>query len=349
MPNTKRPPAPANTFQARLLRRLWRRVWQVAFGADPRWLVDATREQEARIKQAEEGLRAMASLAEKLPKTVEQAEGRIAKLIEARDELREKLRQANERADGLKVHIDNTNKKHAELSEKVALLERVLTAAGSNPRALWLYANRVERMDASQPLYDDARRAFHLARYAFAARLVGGMRVADIACGPGYGTEMLARGGGAREAVGVDLDSETVAYAEGAHGGEGIRFVCAPGEATGLPAGSFDAVVSFETIEHVPDDAALVAEFARLLPPGGLLIISTPNQWPLAVAPCHVREYDRTSFEAALAPHFEIVELHNQNSGTKSRFNRDQPEGIVPTTAENEALAECYVAVCRRR
>ena len=69
---------------------------------------------------------------------------------------------------------------------------------------------------------------------------------------------------------------------------------------------AIDIVVSFETIEHVPDDCALIAEFRRVLRPGGQLIVSTPNQWPLADAPFHVREYDRQSFEAVLDPRFRL-------------------------------------------
>lgn len=342
-------PALANALHLRVFRAFSRRIWRAAFGADPRWLVERTREQEARIAAAESALNALPNQITKAEKRIDAGQGRIEKLIESRDELREKLRKANQRADGLKVHLENANKRHEDLAGKVALLERVLTTAGTNPRALWLFANRVERMDAALPIYDEARCAFHLARYHFAAARVDGMRVADIACGPGYGTEILRRDGHAREAVGIDLDPETIAYAAEAHGGEGIRFVCASADATGLPDASFDAVVSFETIEHVPDDRALIAEIARILPPGGLLIISTPNQWPLEVAPCHVREYDRAAFETALAPHFDIEALHNQNSGTPSRFNHGQPVGIVPTTPENQELAECYVAVCRRR
>jgi SAM-dependent methyltransferase len=116
-----------------------------------------------------------------------------------------------------------------------------------------------------------------------------------------------------------------------------------------LPNASFDVVTSFETIEHVPDDVALVEEFHRVLKPDGWLIISTPNQWPLADTPYHVREYDRASFIRVLDEKFACEEFYNQNSGSDTPLNRGQPAGIVSTTSENQHLAECYIAICRRR
>lgn len=110
-----------------------------------------------------------------------------------------------------------------------------------------------------------------------------------------------------------------------------------------------DVVTSFETLEHVSDDVSLVREFHRVLRPQGVLIISTPNQWPVAVSPFHRREYNRASFLKVLTPWFECVELYNQNSGTNSPYNHNQPAGIVETTAQNDLFAECYIAVCRRK
>jgi SAM-dependent methyltransferase len=106
-------------------------------------------------------------------------------------------------------------------------------------------------------------------------------------------------------------------------------------------------IISFETIEHVPDDHSLIEEFFRVLRPGGHLIVSTPNQWPLEDAPFHVREYDRNSFLHVLESRFDCLELYNQNSGSETPLNHGQPRRIVATTATNEHLAECFIAVCR--
>jgi 2-polyprenyl-3-methyl-5-hydroxy-6-metoxy-1,4-benzoquinol methylase len=212
--------------------------------------------------------------------------------------------------------------------------------------AFWLSRNAHERMDASLRLFEAGRRAFHIARYEFATKYSSGKDVADIASGTGYGTEILTRAGGARSAIGVDIDAEAVRYARAMHGPPQVQYRCASGDSTGLADGCVDLITSFETVEHVPSDRELMIEFDRLLRPGGMLLISTPNQWPCQNHPTHVREYNRNSFEMLLRRHFRIEGMWNQNSGTSSTFNRNQGAGIVPTTQRNQEWAECYLALC---
>ena len=149
----------------------------------------------------------------------------------------------------------------------------------------------------------------HWHRYAFARRLVGGRRVADVACGEGYGSALLATA--AASVVGVDLDAAAIAHATAAYAGPVVRFVA--GSATALPLadGSVDAVVSFETIEHLPADAqpAMLAEFARVLAPGGILVLSSPNRPEYSDRrdyrnPFHLHELDRAELVALLDPVF---------------------------------------------
>ena len=213
----------------------------------------------------------------------------------------------------------------------------------------WLYFNRHERMDPTVPdLFPADRAAFHLQRYEFAATHVADREVADIASGTGYGSEHLATSGGARSITGIDIDHAAVRYATEKHGQPNCTFLHASGDQTGLPPEQFDVVVSFETIEHVPDDAKLLEEFARLLRPGGKLVISTPNEWELT--PYHVRTFQRDSFVEALSRQFEVESLFNQNSGSEhGQYTRNQEAGIVPTTDQNHRDAECYIAVCRKK
>jgi SAM-dependent methyltransferase len=135
----------------------------------------------------------------------------------------------------------------------------------------------------------------HLARYRFARERVRG-RVLDVACGTGYGTSML-------QAVGVDLSLEALRYARR----HPAAYVAA--DAARLPFGRvFDAVVSFETIEHVPDPGRFVADCARVLKPGGVFLVSTPNRelWsprsPKPVQRHHVKEFNRREFLEVLRP-----------------------------------------------
>ena len=213
----------------------------------------------------------------------------------------------------------------------------------------WLHKNRLERMDATVDLFDQKRRQFHLDRYRFAAQRVHGRNVLDCACGTGYGVRLLREEGQAACVLGVDIEPASVKYAAQQHGVESVQFFCASAEHLPLTDGSVDVITSFETIEHVPDDRALIQEFYRLLRPDGLLMVSTPNQWPLAETPFHVREYNRDSFFDVLQLRFDCREMYNQNSGSDSLYNHGQLRGITVTTESNQSLAECFIAVCRRK
>lgn len=159
----------------------------------------------------------------------------------------------------------------------------------------------------------------HWHRYAFARPLVRGRRVLDAACGEGYGSAMVAAAGG--DVLGVDISADVVAHARARYAGvAGLRFDTA--DATrldSLPDASFDLVLSFETLEHVQDQERLLDGFARLLAPGGLLLVSTPDKRTYTdltgeVNPHHVRELYRDQFEALLSARFPARRLYAQRS-----------------------------------
>ena len=134
----------------------------------------------------------------------------------------------------------------------------------------------------------------HWHRYAFARQFAAGKRVLDAACGEGYGSAAL--GAVACEVVGVDIDADTVANANARYALPGrVRFV--EGSCSALPFedATFDVVVSFETIEHLDaaDQPTMLAEFARVLKPDGLLVISSPNKRLYSDARGYVNEFHR--------------------------------------------------------
>lgn len=235
------------------------------------------------------------------------------------------------------------------LEERLAATEKLLAFVSANEINRWLYQNRLERMDATLDLFDSSRREFHLDRYRFAASRIKGKRVLDCACGTGYGVRLLREVGEATRVLGVDIEEQAIVYAHYRHQVESAHYICSAADRLPFADKSVDVVTSFETIEHVPSDVDLVEEFYRILNTEGILIVSTPNQWPLADTPHHVREYDRTSFLKVLERRFECAELYNQNSGSDTPLNHGQTRSIAPTTAANEQLAECYIAVCRRK
>jgi ubiquinone/menaquinone biosynthesis C-methylase UbiE len=234
------------------------------------------------------------------------------------------------------------------LRDRVERLERILDACLGDQDGEWLFRNREERCDPNSPIFSDERGAFHRARYEFACDYVSGKTVVDLACGTGYGTALLAAQGKASSVFGFDVADDALGYAKRKYHSEIIQFRQGRAEQIPLPDQAVDVVVSFETIEHVADHHGAIKEFSRILKPGGLLIISTPNEWPLEIAPFHTRTYNKISFAHLLATSFQIRDLFNQNSGSDFPFNRGQPSGIVSTTPENEHLAECFIAVCTK-
>jgi SAM-dependent methyltransferase len=147
----------------------------------------------------------------------------------------------------------------------------------------------------------------HWHRYCVAQPLARGLRVLDAACGEGYGSYLLARS--ASEVTGVDVSAEAIAHARARYAAPNLRYV--QGSVTALPLADacIDLVVSFETIEHLVAQAEMLAEFRRVLVPGGALIISSPNR-PVYSGELpqdneyHVRELDRGELAAVLTSSF---------------------------------------------
>jgi SAM-dependent methyltransferase len=148
----------------------------------------------------------------------------------------------------------------------------------------------------------------HLAVYEWIADRVGGLSVADLACGEGYGSDVLASR--AREVVGVDANPEAHEHAAARYRRENLRFQ--RGLVEGF-AGPCDAIVFLQTIEHIQDPGALVEGFAAAAP---VAYVSTPNRLTLAPPgaqksdnPWHLREYTLAEYRALLEPRFASVEI----------------------------------------
>jgi SAM-dependent methyltransferase len=153
----------------------------------------------------------------------------------------------------------------------------------------------------------------HLAVYEWIAPRVAGGDVLDMACGEGYGSDVLARR--ASSVIGVDGNPDAHEHARLRYGRPGLSFERGLVETFGS-ASQFDAVVFLQTIEHVQDAAAVLAHFRSLLRPGGVAFVSTPNVLTLAPPgaaksgnPWHVREYRASEFGELCLSAFGRVEL----------------------------------------
>ncbi len=159
----------------------------------------------------------------------------------------------------------------------------------------------------------------HWHRYHFAAPLVAGGEVLDIACGAGYGSALLARG--AARVTGADISNEAIAHAKMRYAGvPNLGFRSADCAALPFADASFDRVVSFETIEHVGAQEAFLDEVRRVLRPGGLFVVSCPNKTEYTDKrgvsnEFHVRELYREELSALIASRFRHAAWFGQRPG----------------------------------
>ena len=153
----------------------------------------------------------------------------------------------------------------------------------------------------------------HEARYVFAGEFVAGKQTLDVACGTGMGTKYLSVAG-AVSSIGLDIDPTAVSFASKFYGG--CKFAQCDVTRLCIASASIDVVVSFETIEHIEDQAKFLNECHRVLKPGGVLICSTPNQMLSKWAPrnpFHVRELTVSEFTDTVSSIFGDVQLFSQN------------------------------------
>ena len=157
----------------------------------------------------------------------------------------------------------------------------------------------------------------HVCRYLFARPLVRDLRVVDVACGTGYGSRLL--GQTAASVLGIDVSPEAI---EWANRRPAPRVSYRVGDVLELPfpTASLDAFVSFETIEHVSEPGAALDELRRVLSPGGIGILSTPERAVYNFAdhpdgggnPFHLAELSRDELADLLRTRFAAVELFGQ-------------------------------------
>jgi SAM-dependent methyltransferase len=155
--------------------------------------------------------------------------------------------------------------------------------------------------------------ALHLKRYAFAQPWCEGGDVLDLGCGVGYGSAFLADA--ARSVVGGDVDEAAIAYARTRYRRPDVEFRVLDATALPFEDATFDAVCSFETIEHVDQPAALAHEVARVLRPDGAFVVSTPRSDRTTTTPAnphHRIEYARADFERVLHEAFDGVDVYGE-------------------------------------
>lgn len=170
----------------------------------------------------------------------------------------------------------------------------------------------------SSLLEDPKHLLFTLARYKFAAKLLGDHRdldVLEVGCSEGLATRLLAQA--ARSVVAVDFDAAAIDWAR-RQGVDRVQFHHADFRRASL--GRFDAAVSIDVIEHCARDQEVqfVRNLHRHLRPHGFCIVGTPNRSASQYASQlselgHINLFDAPRLTALFREHFHNVFLFGMN------------------------------------
>lgn len=155
----------------------------------------------------------------------------------------------------------------------------------------------------------------HLTRYTWALNWCAGARVLDVACGTGYGMELMSSI--AREVNGMDIDQESLDYAKATynfHGKGGFsKKVNLEKEdfSEVIGIGRFNTITSFETIEHLANPDFFLENVKKALDDDGWFVFSIPN---MSRTPYHKVLYDLEQTKQLIAKHFSKVKWYGQNN-----------------------------------
>lgn len=211
----------------------------------------------------------------------------------------------------------------------------------------------------------------HAHRYLLAREILAGQVVVDLASGEGYGSAWLADV--ARVVIGVEIDDTTISHARARYASRAnLRFARGDIQAVPLADACADAIVCFEAIEHVPEPRRVVEEAARILKPGGLFLVSTPNKALYSDAreytnDYHVHEFYLPDFERLLKEFFPdhwllgqrliagslawpLAEVTDSGERNASDLGVIVSPGFGETSGEQPSMLEpMYVLACGRQ
>jgi len=182
-----------------------------------------------------------------------------------------------------------------------------------------------DKITSDNPIHQRLLKAYYLAKDYVKGDLL------EIGCGEGRGVALL------KDLVdsfsGIDKIDEVVnslaaAYPE-------AKFTQSVIPPLAFPDKTFDSVISFQVIEHIKEDTDYLAEISRVLKPGGIALLTTPNiKMSLSRNPWHIREYTAEQLAQICQPYFskvdimgiagndKVLEYHNQNRASVKRLTR---------------------------
>lgn len=201
-----------------------------------------------------------------------------------------------------------------------------------------------ERLYPETPHGVDVEMKDQFDRYVLATQYAKDADCLDAACGAGYGTKMLS--GVARQVLGLDFSEEALTHAREHYSADNVQFRQADlNKLLALESDRFDVVVSFETIEHLHQQQQLVKEFHRILRPGGVLLMSSPNGTVTRLAneppnPFHIHELSNRELTDILASNsFSQEALYGQ-----WRYTHVEKPSLIRSKGFKSVLNAAYQA-----
>jgi SAM-dependent methyltransferase len=183
----------------------------------------------------------------------------------------------------------------------------------------------------------------HEVVYERLAERCAGRDVLEAGCGEGYGADLIA--GVARHVIGLDYDETAVAHVKARYPRVEMRHGNLA--ALPLPDGVIDVVVNFQVIEHLWDQGQFVAECLRVLRPGGVLLMSTPNRITFSpgrdtpVNPFHTRELSAAELtELLTAAGFSVQSMLGIFHGARLAELDDRHGGSIIEAQIARAVAD---------
>jgi SAM-dependent methyltransferase len=162
-----------------------------------------------------------------------------------------------------------------------------------------------EWMNIADLADEHPEKRIHIERYAYAASVLGGRRVLDCACGVGYGTDILSR---VAAATGMDIDPAAIELAKTKY--PNGHYVVGDITKGFFRPDYFDAFISFETLEHLDDPAALLNSLPENITE---LIVSAPIRPTVGWNPWHRSDFTHGSLCTAVEQAgFRIVYVKSQ-------------------------------------
>jgi len=160
----------------------------------------------------------------------------------------------------------------------------------------------------------------HKERYQWSTHFTEGKVVLDIPCGTGYGAAIIDN---ASWYYGIDIDAESIEWAKKHYVRDKAEFYVGDLCNIPLPDNHVDQILCFEGLEHIEDKQGALAEFHRVLRPGGTFIVSTPN--PKATS--------GTPWDRWIIPYEDLMLLFSDGNWTKLDSFFQRSYGYSPVEA----------------